>query len=129
MCMIDDCERVESLSAIYRTARKQHTCAECGRVILAGERYRYESFIDDSGFTTHKFCGHCDVIRQWLNDECGGFVYTMLAEDIRDHASEGTYGFGVLRLAAGIKRHWARKDGRMWPMPKMPPLTFQGATP
>ena len=50
-----------------------------------------------------------------------------IVEDIRDHAREPGYGFGVMRLAVGIFNKWRRKDGRLFPVPRMP-LTSVGTT-
>lgn len=125
MCMTDDAERVTKVSAAYRTARKPHRCAECGRAIEPGESYHYETFVFDGKFTSHKTCKHCMVARQWLSDECGGWVYGAVQEDIDEHAAYEGYGFRVRLLAAGMARKWKRKDGRMWPVPKVPPTAHE----
>lgn len=124
MCMIDDAsdERVTVLHERHYTAKKEHTCNECRRVINAGEHYMVERFIHEGEAHTHKTCRHCERVRQWLNDECGGFLYGDIEEDIREHADEG-YGLAVKMMAIGMERNWKRRDGRMWPLPRMPKLS------
>jgi hypothetical protein len=45
------------------TARKQHKCCECRRVIERGETYRKESALYDGSVTTYKTCIDCSSIR------------------------------------------------------------------
>lgn len=127
MCMIDACdERVTRInSGEYRVARKEHRCMECRRPIAAGERYHYETFVSDGRFADHKTCAHCMIARAWLSAECGGWAYGMVREDIEEHAEGGGYGFGVKFLAVGMARKWKRKDGRPWPIPRLPKTTHQ----
>lgn len=128
MCMIDYAEdRVTVLHERVYSARKEHKCDECGRGILPGERYTVERYVYDGGATTHKTCRHCKVVRDWLNAECGGFLYTGVREDIQEHADEGHYGFGVKLLSIGIERRWRRRDGRLWPTPRLPKTTHEKA--
>lgn len=122
MCMSDDADRVTPINdGEYRKARKPHKCQECRREIAVGETYHYETFRNDGRFEQHKTCSHCMVVRDWLSAECGGWVYTMVEEDIREHADY--HGLRVKLLAVGMARNWRRKDGRMWPLPKMPKTT------
>jgi hypothetical protein len=128
MCMIDDAEGpVTMLSTAAPRARKQHKCAECARRIEPGESYSVERFLFDGSLTTHKTCSHCLVARGWLYDECGGFMYGSVEEDIREHATGGGYPVGVLRLAVGMWWKWKAPSGRMLPVPKMPPTTHERA--
>lgn len=118
MCMVELAdETVTILSEHHPVARKEHRCSECGRVIKRGEKYLVEGYLFDGEKKTHKTCAHCEVVRSWLIHECNGFIYGGIAEDIHEHAQEG-YGFSVLRLAAGVKKRWERRDGRLWPIPK-----------
>ena len=124
MCMIDG---ADSLSVMvnrrHRVARTEHLCGECRRTILPGETYLREVVADDGHASTNKTCGHCEVVTEWLIRECGGYFYGGAREDMADHAYTGYYGFGVTRLAAGMRAKWTRKDGRMWPVPPAPPNT------
>lgn len=103
-------------------ARKTHHCSECGRVIGRGETYNVQRCIFDGDASSYKTCEHCQVVKSWLTKECGGYLYQGVYEDINEHRHEG-YGFGVVRLAAGMKAQWKRKDGRLWPIPKLPKVT------
>ncbi|WP_157378754.1 hypothetical protein [Burkholderia ubonensis] len=121
--MFDYCdERVTMISDGRRTARKEHRCAECGRMIQCGETYCYEYYKFDGRTEHHKTCSHCMVVRQWLSDECGGWVYGGVEEDIREHAQDG-YGWPILRLTVAMKNNWARRDGSLRPVPKLPKTT------
>ena len=111
------------LAARIRTARKQHSCHECYRKIMPGEKYHDERHLWDGELQNYKICPHCDVARDWLTEECGGFLYTAIQEDILEHANEQHYGVGVAKLAAGMRVKWRRKNGQLFSIPKRPPLT------
>jgi hypothetical protein len=128
--MIDGCDgRVQIVSEGHRKAKKEHRCHECGRSIPAGEMYLYEAFIYNGDFETHKTCQHCEAVRQWLNDECGGWLYGGVAEDIHEHAEDNHYGMRVKMMSVGLHRQWRRMDGRMWPVPRMPKLSVPPSSP
>jgi hypothetical protein len=76
------------LSSVGRKARKRHKCMECYRVINVGEQYLVEGYISDGEKFTHKTCGNCVVARNYLADNCGGFVYGLVQEDIKNHVFE-----------------------------------------
>jgi len=122
MCMIDGAEPVQMLSEGYRKARKEHKCSECRRPIRTGEAYYYERFKCEGDLNYHKTCAHCEVVRQWLSDECGGWVYGGVEEDIREHAQEG-YGWPILRLTVAMHNNWLRRDGSLRPVPAVPKTT------
>lgn len=129
--MVDDSDPVELISRRNSRARVQHKCHECvqhkchecGRRIEQGETYLAEFYKSDGRTEGHKTCTHCRVVRQWLGDECGGWLYHGVEEDICEHADEGYYGFGVKLLAIGIRRGWRRRDGGLWPVPRLPKTT------
>lgn len=128
MCMIDDSDgSVTVLHERHPVAKIEHKCLECRRVIKAGERYMVERTVFDGRANTHKTCTHCQCVRHWLTLECGGFLYGGVAEDIHEHASEG-YGLSVKMMAAGISRQWKRRDGRMWPLPRLPKTSVPSST-
>lgn len=121
MCMIDDGDGPTTiLSEDRRRARVEHRCSECGRTIHPGEVYVADTVVYEGDLSTYKTCAHCDVAREWLTHECRGFIYQCVREDMEDHARSGVYGRDVVRLAAGIRAKWSRRDGRMWPVPSLP---------
>ncbi len=123
MCLIDSGDGpVNLLRSTWQKARIAHKCKECGRQIRPGESYSTEAFVFERDFNLHKTCAHCLVVRDWLQAECGGYLYGAVEEDIREHAYEG-YGMAVKRLAVGMGRNWQRKDGSLYPVPKTPPTT------
>jgi hypothetical protein len=130
MCMIDDADgSVTMLGEAFHVARKQHRCVECRRTIEPGERYLCERFVWESALHFHKTCAHCQVARQWLKGECGGYVYGSVEGDLREHVTDapGEYAFGVYRLAVGMQTKWQRKYGSpgLRPLPTMPATTHE----
>jgi len=107
----------------YVKARKEHRCNECRRTIRAGERYHNETFLDDNrNIKNHKTCPHCMVARGWLWDECGGWLYGGVREDVLDHwIDKGD--IRLARLIVGMRRKWTTRRGALMPMPEMPGVT------
>lgn len=122
MCMTDDGDPVTVLHERHPIAAKPHKCNECRRTIDRGESYMVERYVFEGEAHTHKTCLHCQIARDWLTLECGGFIYTMIDEDIQEHSREG-YGFGVARLAAGLACGWRRKNGALYRIPPRPITT------
>ncbi len=106
----------------HQKARKEHKCSECNRTICIGEVYNVMRTVFDGAADSYKTCEHCQVVKRWLQKECGGYLFQGVFEDIDQHRQEG-YGFGVVRLTAGMRDKWTRKDGRLWPIPKLPKVT------
>lgn len=126
MCMVDFSDgTITVLHERYPTARIAHKCNECNRAISPGEKYMVERYVFDGDAKTHKTCAHCCVVRQWLASECGGWMYGGLHEDISEHGDDPHYGVGVKMLSVGMDRKWKRRDGRPWPIPRMPKTTDQ----
>jgi len=124
MCMIDGAEGcVTVLLARHQKANKDHRCAECFRTIRKGEKYLNERYVWEGSATTHKTCKHCQVVRDWLQGECGGFLYGGIEEDICEHGWENYYGVGVKMLAVGMRRKWTTKSGHLWRTPTLPNLS------
>jgi hypothetical protein len=124
--MIDSAEgRCTVLHSTDRKARKEHRCTECYRVIPVGEIYLNEGCLWDGRKDTYKICSHCQVVRNWLSAECGGWLYEGVREDIYEHAFEGNYGKGVIMLSVGMGRQWKKKNGDMWRVPSLPKTTHQ----
>ena len=119
MCMLDDSDGsvTQIDSGSYVTARKPHKCAECRRTIDAGEQYHRESFVFDGSFQAHKTCAHCMVVRDFLVEECGGWLYGDVEEDARDHCYGQGYGMDLYRAVVGMRHDWRRKDGSLLPIP------------
>lgn len=121
MCRIDDCEMVELLQSASRRARKAHKCGECFRTIQIGETYHYEFGILEGYANTFRTCLHCMVPRKWLQENCGGFVYEQVGEEIAEHAQEYPALASPLKaIAEAMRAKWAFPGGPM-PFPEMPP--------
>lgn len=109
----------------YSLARKDHKCRECQRMILAGERYHRETYVFDGDFTQHKTCAHCMVVREWLSEECGGWLYGGVEEDAREHCHSGMYRMDLYRAVVGMANRWRTPSGKLLPIPK--PITTSDA--
>lgn len=122
MCRIDGNEYPpEMFTETHPTARKEHRCCECGRVIHPGERYERIDGVWDraDGMQTYKTCSHCQMARSWLQAECGGFLFTEVAEDLRDHFYDGGMEdrYWIGRMVIGMRHRWQGKRGLM-PVPR-----------
>lgn len=128
MCMVEDSDgRTTVLGEAQRKARKEHRCSECARVIRLGETYLDERLTFDGTAKTVKTCAHCQVARDWLGAECGGWLYTAVEEDITEHAQSGVYGMDIARIAVGMRRKWTTTKGALMQLPKLPPSTHSHA--
>lgn len=111
MCMVDDGEgHVEIFKQKHITARKQHKCRECYRVIEKGERYLREFGITNYREPfDHKTCRHCEPGRDLVQKKCRGFLYGAICEDLMEHCHKGI-DWAVLagRYAVGMRRKWKK---------------------
>ncbi len=122
MCMIDTNDGFATVvGARYVVARKPHRCLECHRQIDAGERYFRETYIYEGEARRHKTCAHCLAVREWLLGECGGFIYSSVKEDARNHVVDnpGCYDAKLYRAVVGMKWKWRAKSGRLLPVPAL----------
>lgn len=117
MCMIDDGNNdyCTVVSSVNYTAIKEHPCAECKRTITVGEVYLRETVIVDNRRATYKTCVHCQGARRCLADECGGWIFGRVLEDIREHANGSDDG-QLKVMADRMARKWEMSDGRLLPL-------------
>lgn len=97
-----------------RTARKQHSCCECGRAILPGEKYRYESGVWDGRPSSFKTCVDCLAVRDTFF--CGfeykavwDMMWTSIDENGGDISQSKTAGLPVAareKVCALIEEYW-----------------------
>jgi hypothetical protein len=122
MCRVDYCDETALILADETlTAKKEHKCSECRRVIGAGEKYNRERGKCDGSMFTHKTCSHCQVARVWMYRECGGFVYGEIEEELREHWHESDVyrNRELARLIYGMGRFWKRRKGGLMPIPTL----------
>ncbi|MBQ7607926.1 MAG: hypothetical protein IJU76_08150 [Desulfovibrionaceae bacterium] len=65
-CVIEACDDAVSYDfckAEMHTARKEHHCYECGRIIKKGEKYEYARGVWEGDFSTNKTCLDCLSLR------------------------------------------------------------------
>lgn len=94
------------------TARKEHWCQLCGRIIRLGETYHRQRNIGDDGPYVFKNCRHCEAILP-LIDYDPGFGYT---ED--DYSQWEPTTLAELRWKVQLNRKWTRRDGALYPVPE-----------
>ncbi len=110
----------------YQRAAKVHPCAECGRAIAPGERYSKTFLVYDGHTSTYRCCLHCRVGQEWLEQQCDGFIFTQVFEDLQEHWTEGYKSLRMGRLLVGHKKQWRRGDGTLLPVPALPPVSSDG---
>lgn len=118
MRLLGDDEFANLISERERTAGKDHRCQECARWIRKGERYHADVIADESTIHTHRTCLHCMVVRDWLAKQCGGWVYTCVEEDAREHVFQGDGGWPLARAVVAMSKKWELKDGTLRPVPQ-----------
>ena len=78
-------EEAETLLAKQRTAKKQHTCHECGVQIKPGDQYWYDHIVFEGMHDRFKTCLDCKSVRDHLLCD---FYFTMVWETIGEHIEE-----------------------------------------
>lgn len=123
MCAIDDCEPCQAYYDDDRRAAKPHRCGECNRDIAKGETYRYSKTLSDGKWSANKTCSHCMVGQRWLSINCGGWLFSQVAEEMWEHAEEyPLLAVPLLRVKIGMQRKWKRFDGAgLMALPRLPP--------
>lgn len=131
MCMADyaDGDGGQLISEGKRKARKAHQCGECFRTIEPGEAYEFSTYAHEGSMTTYKVCVHCAVAMAWLGDNCGGWLWGGIWEDIQEHVDEYRSVYPIVarqlkRLSVWADHDWKvhrgpRKGARL-PVPAMP---------
>ena len=119
MCSIDDAEPVTPLSDTRPRARTPHRCTECSRIIEPGETYHRHSFVFEGKIGSSRCCTHCDVARSWLYNECRGWAFGGVRDDIAEHVSDGGYGPDLAALLANMRGQWRSGDALV-DVPELP---------
>lgn len=109
MCYIDLSDGYsELLRNSQPTARKEHRCSECGRIISKGEKYTFEVTLFEKEIRQYKVCSHCGLVRKWLEKQCNGWLYEGILEDFYEHKNESP-GYKVLKAIAISDKQWEYK--------------------
>lgn len=88
------------------TARKEHTCGECGEKIPRGAKYEYASGKTDGDFFDAKTCALCVEVRQAF--VCGSYVFGELWDAIREEIFPRWKEAGPWDCLAKLKTEEAR---------------------
>ena len=96
-------------------ARKPHKCTECRRVIEPGERYLYGGGVMDGETSTYKTCVDCaEKPRAWLEDNCDGWLYGCLLEDLEEHIDQFPNDVALMEAIWVIRSHGGRRDPELY---------------
>ena len=76
----DDCYK---LKCLYPTARKQHVCEECGRVIDVGDKYELYYGVHEGHIFCVKTCIDCKSIRDSFWPD-GGYIFGSIIDALRE---------------------------------------------
>lgn len=110
MCYCDNYEMPSMYESGTHTARKQHQCYECARVIQPGERYENVVGVWDGEFSVYKTCSFCLDLRNFVQGkiECLCWSHGSIREDAietaRNHSEIPGVLFGVWRREVKIRR-------------------------
>lgn len=112
--MIEWAESYEASRQQMRTATVAHKCTECYRLIEPGEKYEVTDGLMDGHWDHWKTCLHCLAARDWLIQECSGYVYASVLEDLLEHwQGELMRELALGRRIVGMRRKWHRRDGAL----------------
>lgn len=119
MCMIECAERYDVFRKEQRRARVAHLCYDCGRTISAGESYQYSTGLYDGHWDTIHTCAHCVWAAEWLVEQCGGYLFGGIREDLEEHWNEEPLlrSQALGRRIILMRRHWRDKLGNLIPVP------------
>lgn len=74
------------LKEVERTAKKEHRCVECRRLIHQGERYQDERLLFEGAVSTLKTCRDCMSLRREMFCEC--WIYGELWDAFSEYLRE-----------------------------------------
>lgn len=77
-------------------AKKEHTCCECGRTIMPGEKYTNESGMWFGKFQIYKTCSDCMSVR---DEFFCSFIYGEIWERIAERIDEDGGEISFVKLA------------------------------
>jgi hypothetical protein len=105
-------DEAKTLSDKIVTARKEHTCHNCGAPVLPGERHRAISQVYDGEFGTFRFCSECCLaMSDDVNDGTADNLTNRIAfhPGHQDHESDYGTKFVVVKPGPAFLR-----DGGEW---------------
>lgn len=83
---VGDYDPPELYRSTKHTARKNHNCDECGKLISVGEKYEYVFGIWEGKANVHKTCSVCLDIRRVFF--CDGWIFEGVFEELHNHIQE-----------------------------------------
>lgn len=91
MCRIDYADPSDfAAPERRRKARQQHRCVECLATINPGDYYQCQTLFTDGRSETYRTCEACVPARQWLMDQCNGWIFGEVLEELVEHWEEDT---------------------------------------
>lgn len=99
------------------TARREHECSCCGRVIEKGEKYlRQDNIFEDRRYA-YKACAHCSAAMERALDLCTPWDEGITYESIEATLFDYHESVADLRMLVQLRRRWRRSDGTLFPVP------------
>ena len=90
---VDSSDGPEAFKSVDPVAHKEHTCCECKRTILIGEKYRKESGIWEGRPNRYKTCPDCLSVRNEFF--CEGYMYQEMWEYVEEYLREANGMFST----------------------------------
>lgn len=116
MCRVDYCDDyVTEMSTSTPRARKEHVCTECRRVVQPGELYERIVMLFEGDMVTAKTCMECVEARKWLDEQCGGFIYGQVLDELEEHWTDEPVlrSWRLARLIVGMRHKWEHRGRRI----------------
>jgi len=112
----DDVEQVEFYDEKVVTARKTHTCTECGGEIAPGERYTRKTYRFEGKFHTDRVCTPCHEAAAEFEF---GIVGGMLWEYFSNEWDNGANIQGCInRLTTARAKTLMHRQWMLWKFPE-----------
>jgi hypothetical protein len=120
MCAIDSADDYPEFMTEYNhSAKKEHICSECRRIIYPKETYYKVVGKWDGDLRTYKHCSHCQVAAKLLQKYCGGYIFSEIRDDIHEHIGQGyEWDRDARRIYAGMRCQW-KFNGELMTVPEI----------
>ncbi len=83
-----DCGSITLHNSKTVTARQEHKCGECHRVIPIKEKYEYVTYNFEGKFWKEKTCSDCLSARKQFYPSGGGFMFGGIWEEINEFVND-----------------------------------------
>ncbi len=118
-CYCDYGDAPSVYCATTHKARVRHSCYECGKSIIPGEKYERAAMLYEGMWDTNKTCVRCLDVRQYIMDHapCFCWMHGSMLDDAKKviseygHVSAGFYIGAMKRVLRATRRLAAPAGG------------------